>query len=794
LADLSRLSDLATSSRTGKVLAVLALLLGIGVTGLVWWGEVERERERRERAVLDRTGALAARIHQRLVAYEIALRGGASLFAATSYPTRSQWAAYVDALALDADYPGVQGIAFAQWLPRDRVAMLERSVRDEGFSEFRVWPATPPAAGDVDGVSAIVFIEPLDDVNRRALGFDMHSEEVRRQAMRASRDAGMPVLTGPVSLVQDTGGAPPAAVLLYVPLYRYGMAADSIEARRQALLGWVYAPFRPLDLVASITRRTDDPLLIRLLDDGSQGAPAELFRDAGVERAQARGAPVAQLPVEFSGRRWLLEAWPRQGEPFPVGGLRTSAYLATGLLISLLLFAVIWSLSTTRDRAHALAAVMTQALRRTNEALDLRVARRTAELVASNDRLRALAEAGLSVNLLPDNDARYAHLVEQVVRLVGCRAAILSRTGEAGSPTGSALVPVHVVANPPDARLHDALRLAVRTWDQPAQAGIIAVTDEALSRTGAAPGSQVLAVPVEVLAGRRLGMLHLVSNGAPFSAEDQAVVRQLAVLTAAALAVSEAAADERQARVEAERANASKDRFLAIVSHELRSPLQAILGWVGVLERREDPGPDLRKALRVIRRNAEAQGTLVDDLLDLARIEQGKLEIDRAPVDLAEIARSVCESLAQPADEGSVTIVVDAPTAAPVSGDALRLQQVVHNLVGNALKFTPAGGRIEVRVRADGGQQCVEVSDNGRGIAPGLLAQMFEPFSQGDEASRRRDAGLGLGLSLVRHIVELHGGEVRADSPGEGLGAIFTVRLPALAAPQPRAEPPSLRA
>src|SRR5690606_1401624 len=110
------------------------------------------------------------------------------------------------------------------------------------------------------------------------------------------------------------------------------------------------------------------------------------------------------------------------------------------------------------------------------------------------------------------------------------------------------------------------------------------------------------------------------------------------------------------------------------------------------------------------------------------------------------------------------------------------------------LKFTPADGRIEVRVRADGDRQCVEVSDNGRGIAPGLLAQMFEPFSQGDEASRRRDAGLGLGLSLVRHIVELHGGEVRADSPGEGLGAIFTVRLPALAAPQPRAGPPSLRA
>ncbi|RPH66527.1 MAG: hybrid sensor histidine kinase/response regulator [Burkholderiales bacterium] len=252
------------------------------------------------------------------------------------------------------------------------------------------------------------------------------------------------------------------------------------------------------------------------------------------------------------------------------------------------------------------------------------------------------------------------------------------------------------------------------------------------------------------------------------------------LLAAASTATAEAAEEERRARLEAEAANASKDQFLAIVSHELRTPLHAILGWLNVIERSSDAGPSLQRALGVIRRNAESQSHLIDDLLDLARIEQGKLQIDRKPVDLGMIVGSVCESQGHVATERRVNVDCPVVSGALVLGDPLRLQQVVANLLSNALKFTPAEGQITIRLRRDGDVHVLDVADNGKGIAPEMLGRVFERFSQDDTSSQSRYAGLGLGLALVRHIVELHGGQVSASSEGEGRGATFTVRLPAL--------------
>ena len=261
-------------------------------------------------------------------------------------------------------------------------------------------------------------------------------------------------------------------------------------------------------------------------------------------------------------------------------------------------------------------------------------------------------------------------------------------------------------------------------------------------------------MPIRVANDAPRGYLYLVHEaGRHFSPEDLAIVRQLMLLAAAAVATAEAAEEERRARLEAEAANRSKDRFLAIVSHELRTPLHAILGWLGVVERRGDRGESLQRALAVIRRNAESQNLLIDDLLDLARVEQGKLQIDREPVDLGEIVDVVCESQRQLASDRQVTLEASAPRGSFVLGDSLRLQQVVGNLLGNALKFTPAGGRIAVSLRREGARQVIEVSDDGQGIEPEMLGGLFEPFRQGDTTSRRRHGGLGLGLALVRHIV-----------------------------------------
>jgi PAS domain S-box-containing protein len=247
---------------------------------------------------------------------------------------------------------------------------------------------------------------------------------------------------------------------------------------------------------------------------------------------------------------------------------------------------------------------------------------------------------------------------------------------------------------------------------------------------------------------------------------------------------------ERAARGAAEAANRTKDEFLAVLSHELRTPLTSMLVWIGLLK---DPGLDRdarRRAIATIERAARAQNQLVSDILDVSRIVAGKFQLDLHPIDdPPAIVRSALQALAPLAEKSGVACDVDIdPCAGPIRGDALRLEQVVANLVTNAIKFTPSGGRIAVRCALEGGALVLRVADTGRGIDAAFLPYVFERFRQEDASPTRARGGLGLGLAIVRHIVELHGGTVSAESPGLGEGATFTVRLP-LSSGEARARP-----
>jgi signal transduction histidine kinase/CheY-like chemotaxis protein len=245
---------------------------------------------------------------------------------------------------------------------------------------------------------------------------------------------------------------------------------------------------------------------------------------------------------------------------------------------------------------------------------------------------------------------------------------------------------------------------------------------------------------------------------------------------------------ERAARSDAERANRLKDEFLATLSHELRSPLNAILGWTHLL--RNDPSDPAKvaRAIDVIERNARTQAQLISDLLDMSRITSGKLRLDLQQVDLPLVIESALETVRPLAAARGLRIVsVLEPLDDPVAGDPARLEQVVWNLLSNAVKFTPASGAVQVALTRD--DQCarIVVTDTGRGIEPQFLPHIFERFRQGDASTAREHGGLGLGLALVRQLVELHGGKVSASSPGPGKGATFTVELPlARAAAHPR--------
>jgi signal transduction histidine kinase len=236
---------------------------------------------------------------------------------------------------------------------------------------------------------------------------------------------------------------------------------------------------------------------------------------------------------------------------------------------------------------------------------------------------------------------------------------------------------------------------------------------------------------------------------------------------------------EREARREAEDASRVKDEFLAMVSHELRTPMGVIMGWAKLLRESEVDEATRNRALEMIERNAELQRHLIEDLIDVSRIFAGKLRIEPHPTSLSQVVRDALGTVMLSARAKGIRIEAEyADEATTVLGDAVRLQQVAWNLLSNAIKFTAEGGRVRVRLEKVDGAARLTVADTGRGISAELLPQIFEPFRQGESTGAGRSKGLGLGLSIVRHLVEAHGGLVTAESPGEGLGATFTVLLP----------------
>jgi signal transduction histidine kinase/CheY-like chemotaxis protein len=238
---------------------------------------------------------------------------------------------------------------------------------------------------------------------------------------------------------------------------------------------------------------------------------------------------------------------------------------------------------------------------------------------------------------------------------------------------------------------------------------------------------------------------------------------------------NEQATDELLSMREADRA---KDEFIAVISHELRTPMTSILGWTRMLALGGLDEQTQREALEALERSTLAQAKLIEDLLDESRIASGKLRLDLRGLDLRASVASAVSSARPAAEAKRITVAVHCDEDVyAVFGDPARLQQAIGNLIGNAIKFTPEGGRVDVRLDREGHNGVVEVTDSGRGIAPELLPHIFERFRQGTETAQRQ-SGLGLGLSITRHIIEIHGGSVAASSGGEGTGATFTIRLP----------------
>ena len=339
------------------------------------------------------------------------------------------------------------------------------------------------------------------------------------------------------------------------------------------------------------------------------------------------------------------------------------------------------------------------------------------------------------------------------------------------------IAPDKTSAAHPMARVHQT-RQAILFEDCSARKKRLPADREYLAAHRTLGGRSVMIVPLAAH-GQTLGVMTLgrLDERDPFQHDDLELGEELARRTALAVANARLYSD-------AQDANRLKDEFLATVSHELRTPLTAILGWAQMLQGGTLDEATGQRALGSIERNAKFQSHLIEDLLDISRISTGKLRLDVRPLELAPIIEAAVDAVRPAADAKAIRLekIIDWK-AGLISGDSDRLQQVVWNLLTNAIKFTPRDGCVRITLKRQNAHVQIEVSDTGQGISPEFLPYMFDLFRQGDSSITRSHGGLGLGLAIVRHLVEMHGGNVQARSEGEGKGATFVVMLPMIGIP-----------
>jgi signal transduction histidine kinase/DNA-binding response OmpR family regulator len=410
------------------------------------------------------------------------------------------------------------------------------------------------------------------------------------------------------------------------------------------------------------------------------------------------------------------------------------------------------------------------------------VVRRQADrLLAQTKQLQALTRASLEIHRALSLDLTLQTVADAARRVVGARSAC---TLIAGGPLGNADEKFFVspagepesTGEPSRTELRVLAARAARN-SMPASSGPSPASTSFIVTPAGSGRRAVLAAPLRGRQGDPFGVLLVVDSRAErFTEDDESLLVQLAQVAATAV--------ENTVFAEAREANRVKDQFLATLSHELRTPLTAILGWAQLLRSRSLDADETAEALEIIERNGRMQQKMIEDLLDVSRIVTGKLHLNAGPVSLTAVGQSAVDVILPAAAEKQIAL--DATfdeNADSIHGDADRLQQVLWNLLSNAVKFTPAGGHIELRTEVMGETARVTVKDTGEGIDSQFLPYVFDRFCQADGAAGRRQEGLGIGLSIVRHVVELHGGAVDVASAGKGRGTTFGISLPLVAPP-----------
>jgi signal transduction histidine kinase/CHASE1-domain containing sensor protein len=747
-------------------------VIGLLVIGLLVTGVATRltqstlEAEVRQQFEFD-CQLLKTRIDERLHDHEQILRSAAAFFADGDGVTRDEWQAFATRQKISQFLPGIQGIGFAMQLAGPQLEEHLRSVRAEGFPDYRVWPE-----GKREIYSSIVFLEPFSGRNLRAFGYDMLTEPVRRAAMEQARDQDEAILSGKVTLIQETSTHIQAGTLMYVPVYQMNAPIATVAERRRALMGWVYSPYRMDDLMIGILQQhaslsPHQPILLKIFDGVTPETEALLYdSDRGTSSLSPSVTPMTwETTLNAAGRQWLLDFTKAGGIR---GGMlygKAWGVLAGGGTISLLLAALVFSLANTRQKALNRAEHLAEDLQQTDTERN-RIQIELAELAPIQRALLELATRFVNIPYGQQNAAIDESLATMGQLIAADRAYLmaydftaesLSNTHEWCAPdTPSRIEKLQSMPMAPFQKWIDMHRrgesvhvpnVADLPSDDPLRhlldaMGVLSLISLPLMHDGTCLG----AISFNAFQKPRTWNDHEISLlSALAEIYTHFMIRgrmeQKAITLQASLAKTNDAAQA---------ATAAKSLFLANMSHEIRTPLNSILGYAQIMERECASCPS-KARLKPITRSGEHLLTLIRNLLDLARNESQQISITPETFDFHQAIDDVRLMFARHMMTSGLTFEVTRASDVPqfLHADATKIRQILVNLVGNAIKFTTQGS---IRVTTSlltanepGGTMhlAMDIKDTGCGIHQDELESIFLVFKQ---AAHGQKSGLGTGL------------------------------------------------
>ncbi len=793
-------------------------------------------------------------IVRRLQAYELVLQGTAAFIESSDKVDRDEWQRYIAHLELEQNLPGLQAMGVGLLVHHTERDRHVASVRQEGFVDYDIWPA-----GEREQYVSIVFLEPMAGINRQALGFDMFSEPVRRDAMQRARDSGRAALSGKVRLVQEKQSAEQTGFLMYLPVYHSGLPRSTIDERRQALVGFVYSAFRAEDLMRHLLGNNLGDLDLVLYDD--QEKAENLLFDSGISvNPERRGQHSSRLPIELGSHRWLAHF-----QSSPEFDAVTTSYLpgsiaVGGGLLGLLIFGLLIINARNQRAVEKIAARLSDSEQSLRSILDnapdavfiagseqryqyanqraceligyslseilameigglapegkldehrrifdevLAVGHVFAELpLRRKDGSTALVE--LSAVLLPNG--RVLGTCRDIAQRKQAESALLAAERKFRGLIEQSLVGVYIIqdgrfayANPRFAEMFGFTdpsevvgEVAVSDLVQPEDRDKVSgnlrkrIAGEVDSINYAFVGRRRDGSPLDVeVYGRRMehegkpaviGVIVDVSERKQAEAELEQYRHHLEEL------VRVRTADLSVAKEAAEAANRAKSTFLANMSHELRTPMNAIIGLTNILQR-QAADPQQRDRLAKITGAANHLLRLLNDVLDLSKIDAERLTLEHVPFRLGSVIANVESLIADRLEAKQLRLrrEIDGRLGdTDLLGDPLRLQQILLNLLSNAVKFTEQGEvSVSAHIVAEDEQQltvALQVADTGIGMSAEAQQRVFRPFEQADSSTTRQHGGTGLGLAICDRLVGLMNGHITVSSePGRGSAFSFTL-------------------